>query len=44
MRYQTLNTKQLLSYLEALKIIVERTEDRNEILNAIEQLQQKLQE
>ena len=39
-----LNTKQLNSYLEALKIIVENATDKAEILKAIEQLQSKLNE
>lgn len=37
-----MNTKQLNSYLEALKIIVEKATDTGEILKALEQLQEKL--
>jgi len=39
-----MSNKQLLSFLEALKIIVNNSSDRENIIKAIEQLQDKLQE
>ena len=39
-----MNTKQLNSYLEALKIIAQNAADKAEIIKAIEQLQTKLNE
>lgn len=42
--FEKVNTKQLSSYLEALKIIAENATDKNEIIKAIEQLQSKLNE
>jgi len=41
---KTMSNKQLLSFLEALKIIVNNSSDRENIIKAIEQLQDKLQE
>lgn len=39
-----MSNKQLLSYLEALKIIVISSLDKENIIKAIEQLQSKLKE
>lgn len=39
-----MNTKQLNSYLEALKIISQNAKDTTDIIKAIEQLQSKLNE
>lgn len=39
-----MNTKQLLSYLESIKIIATNAKTTVEIIAAIEQLQKKLQE
>jgi len=41
---KTMSNKQLLSFLEALKIIVNNASDRKKIKKAIEQLQDKLKE
>ena len=43
-RVDNMTTKQLSSYLEALKIIVEKAKDKSEILKAIEQIQERLKE
>ncbi len=39
-----MSNKQLLTFLEALKIIVINSSDRENILQAIEQMQNKLKE
>lgn len=41
---KNMNTKQLNSYLEALKIIAQNVTDKTDIIKAIEQLQTKLNE
>lgn len=41
---KNMNTKQLNSYLEALKIIAQNATDKTDIIKAIEQLQTKLNE
>ena len=39
-----MTNKQLNSYLESIKLIVESTEDKQQIIKAIEKLQEKLKE
>ncbi len=39
-----MSNKQLNSYLEAIKIIVKNSADKENIIKAIEQLQKKLKE
>ena len=39
-----MTNKQLNSYLESIKIIAENTKDNQEIIKAIEKLQEKLKE
>lgn len=41
---KTMSNKQLLTFLEALKIIVVNSSDQENIIKAIEQLQNKLKE
>lgn len=43
-RVEVMTNKQLASYLESLKIIVQNSTDKNEIIKAIEQIQEKLKE
>ncbi len=38
----TMSNKQLNSFLESLKIIIQNAADKESVLNAIEQLQNKL--
>ena len=39
-----MTNKQMLTFLEAIKIIIESSSDRENIIKAIEQLQSKLKE